>query len=179
MKNSRAWVVAVLMAAIVPPAYAHGGGGHRGGGGGFGHGMRAAPGLTPQGRFVHGPAFGHPSFVRRPHFANRVVIGAPLIVPGYYGTPLMPFPDPYAVPPVAYDPPPVSYVPPPVAYTPPAVAYAPPPVTYVAPPRAGVPPTRLASAPPTPIFFCAELHAYTNDLKSMDCPGHWRRMTNY
>jgi hypothetical protein len=182
MHGVRALVVTVAMATAAPASYAHGGGhggGHAGGGAGFGHGMRAAPGLTPQGRFVHGPAFGHPSFVGRPHFANRVVIGGPLLIPGYYGTPLYatPFPDPYAVPPVAYDPPPVSYVPPPVTYTPPPVAYAPPPVTHVVPPQASVPPTRLASGPPTPIYFCAELHAYTNDLKSMDCPGHWRRMT--
>lgn len=183
MHGVRALMVAVAMAAAAPAAYAHGGG-HAGGSAGFGHGMRASTGITSQGRFVHGPLFGHPSFVGRSHFGNRVILAAPLIVPAYYGSMYAtPFPDPYAVPPVTYDPPPVSYVPPPVSYAPPPVTYTPPPVTYTPPPVAYapapqgiVPPARVAAAPATPIYFCAELHAYTNDLRSMDCPGHWRRM---
>jgi len=182
MHGVRALVVTVAMAAAAPVAYAHGGGhggGHAGGGAGFGHGMRASPGITAQGRFAHGPAFGHPSFAGRSQFSNRVILAAPLIVPAYYGSMYAtPFPDPYAIPPVTYDPPPVSYVPPPVSYAPPPVTYAPPPVAYAPAPQAALPPARIASAPATPIFFCAELHAYTNDLKSMNCPGHWRRMTN-
>ncbi|MGE5525208.1 MAG: hypothetical protein ACM3SS_15955 [Rhodospirillaceae bacterium] len=179
-------VIAVAAPALFSAAALAHGGGHHGRGAAVGHGMRTAPDLTPQGRFVHGPAFGHPSFaqrssghpsfVGRPHFGSRVVFAAPLIVPAYYGAPFYSTIDPYAVPPMAYDPPPVSYTPPPVTYTPPPVTYAPqPPVT--APPAVVAPPA-VTQAPATPIYFCAELHAYTNDLKSMDCPGRWRRMTN-
>ena len=118
------------------------------------------PSLTSQGRFVHGPAFGHPPIlgtrVGRLPVRRGVVIATPVVVSGYYPVPAYPYPV-ETVPP--YDATPAP---------PPAIAYAPMPYIEQSPP---------ASIPSTPIYYCAELHAYTNELGYLDCPGGWQRMT--
>jgi hypothetical protein len=166
-------LLALAAAAFPTPAEPRGGSQHvpAGARGGAASRPPHVPGLTPQGRFVHGPAYGHrPVPVcghrplpgkphARPHFGRRI-IAAPLIVPvySYYGAPW---------PPAA---PPEESLPPPIAYAPP------PPATETPVPRVIEQPP-IPPAPETPIYYCAATNGYTNNLALLTCPGTWERVS--
>jgi hypothetical protein len=129
---------------------------HRGHGG---PGFPTVPSLTDQGRFVHGPAFGHPPILG-PRLQGAARHRTPLVT-----TPLV---VPYAVPvyPVA------PAVP---VYEHPAVPPAPLPVA--AAPASRPDPPGIVPAPPTSIYYCVETRTYTNEPEFIACPAGWRKMT--
>ncbi len=169
----RLTAASVLVTSVLAPSWAAAHGGHSGLRGPHAAAPRGpmkdtvtVPSLTPEGRFVYGPAYGHPPILgpnlgRVPARA-RGMYAAPIVVPGYYLPPAYMEPEPLAV---------YEYAP----------AFPPPPPSALAPrpdrTATKAEPTRVASAPPTTIYYCAESKAYTDDRTSMECPAGWRRMS--
>lgn len=151
------------LVAVLAPGIAHAHGPRRSGApaGWVQHTPRLSdfPQLHERARFDARPRSGQrPQPGRSAHERRRLLV-VPAAVPvyAYYGAP---WPSD-----------------PPTEDSAPSVASAGPPPP---PPAVGSPPQAIAAvmpAPETPIYFCSEINGYTNDLKLLQCPGRWQRVS--
>lgn len=157
------WIAAVVAALAPGIVQAHGAAPPRAPAGWVEHTPRLSdfPRLHERARSGARPLSGHRPKPGRAAHERRRLLAVPAAVPvySYYGGA---WPD--GAPPAESPPPetiPWSGLPPP----PPAVEPLPRAVAAVTP------------APETPIYYCSEINGYTNDLKLLQCPGRWQRVS--
>lgn len=158
-RGAAVWM-AGLVAALAPGmARAHGGALPRAPAGWVEHTPRLSdfPKLHERARSGHRPPLGRSGPERR----RTLIVHVAVPVYSYYDGGPWPKNDapPAESPPRA----PVAWAAPP----PPPPAVEPPPQAVAA----------VIPAPETPIYYCSEIDGYTNDLKLLQCPGRWQRVS--